>query len=371
MPQPQTALRLRQLVSDPSHTLSQVVDAVAMDPMLAAAVLRLANSPSLSRGQTITGLTTAITRIGERDLERLALASGLGAATTAPGPLGSLRRRAMQDALTGALVCERLGPALGLEPEACFIEGLLHDVGQLVALGTMELIVSQMPRVDARSTEAWLALADQHHVRLGTMVAGRWQLPGRVRQVIELHHEPEVGAADAATLTRISDSTVALLRSGASLTPSHLPWLERVPEERREELLAKLGAVPSLLAALEGERTTSDSSLVLSPAPREAPAQGLWLPARLSGNREGEALLLSPNQFLLRTKSRLPDNHLVEIRVELPEGQLQLWVRVTFSGRAGVDGVSEAEVTAFAPTPEVSERMESLWAAMELLEVAA
>ena len=96
MPQPQTALRLRKLVADPDHTLAQVVDAVKLDPMLAAAVLRIANSVNHSRGQSTTSLPAAVNRIGEKELARLALASGLGTATSQPGPLLGLRRAAMQ-----------------------------------------------------------------------------------------------------------------------------------------------------------------------------------------------------------------------------------------------------------------------------------
>lgn len=372
MPQPQTALRLRNLVADPNHTLPQVVEAVALDPMLAAAVMRLANSAGVSRGQITTSLTAAVTRIGEKDLERLALASGLGPSTTAAGPLLALRRRAMQDSLASALLCERLAPEFGLDVETCFLEGLLHDVGAIVALGTLEIIVAQRPRSAAMSAEGWLALAEQHHVELGMMLSSRWQLPVRVRQVIETHHAPQTERVDAAAVVRMSDGLLALIRQGEALTEEALPWLERVPAERRAALLARLAEVPSVLAAFEGERPAGEASpLVLAPPRAEVPPQGLWLPARLTGDRTGEALLLSATQLLIRTKQRVPDNHLAELELALPDEKLKLWVRFTFSGRVGVDGLAEAEATAFAPTREVSQRLQSLWSAMEVLEVAA
>lgn len=146
-------------MADPQHSLAQVVDAVKVDPLLAAAVLRIANSASHSRGQPTTSLFTAITRIGEKELARLALASGLGVASTGAGPLLALRRGAMQDALTSALICERLAPEFGLDAEHLFLEGLLHDVGRLVALATLELILAQHPKAPPMEPAAWLVLA--------------------------------------------------------------------------------------------------------------------------------------------------------------------------------------------------------------------
>ena len=50
LPQPQSALRLRNLVGSPRHSLKDVVAAVMLDPMLAAAVMRIANSAAFARG---------------------------------------------------------------------------------------------------------------------------------------------------------------------------------------------------------------------------------------------------------------------------------------------------------------------------------
>ncbi|MDP1829008.1 MAG: HDOD domain-containing protein [Archangium sp.] len=363
MPQPRTALRLRKLVADPEHSLTQVIDAIKVDPMLAAAVLRIANSASHARGQPTTSLSTAITRIGEKELARLALASGLGVASTGAGPLLALRRGAMQDALTSALICERLAPEFGLDAERLFLEGLLHDVGRLVALATLELILAQHPKAPPLEPEAWLALAQAHHVELGRVLAERWSLPPGVGQVIEVHHLPDDGAPDAASVVRLSDALLELLHAGFSLGESRLPWLARIEPARRGPLLEALNAIPSLVAAFEAERPAATHSAVISTAtPLEAP-RGPVFPVKVSGGRVGELMLLSARRLLLHTDAQLPDNHLEELEVQLPEGPLELWVRVTHSSGVGSNGRAEAEATLFAPTPEVALRLKDLWCA--------
>ena len=370
MPQPQSALRLRKLVADPEHSLTQLVDAIQLDPMLAAAVLRIANSASLSRGLPTTSLAAAVTRIGEKELARLALAAGLGAATSTPGPLLALRRGAMQDALTCALLCERLAPEFALDPENLFLEGLLHDVGGLVALATLELILAQHPKAAPLEAEAWEALAQTHHVELGQVLSERWALPVSVGQVIASHHLPDDGALDAAAVMRICDALLAVLKGGGALEEAELPWLARLPAGRRAPLLSALSAIPALVAAFQTEQPAVHSPAIWAPAPRPQRA-GVSFPVKVSGGRTGEVMLLSAQRLLLRTSTQLPQNHLAELEVELPELPLKLWVRVTDSTRVGADGQSDAEATPFAPTAEVARRLRQLWATASLSERAA
>ena len=371
MPQPQTALRLRKLVADPEHSLSQVVDAVKLDPMLAAAVLRIANSVNHSRGQPTTSLPAAVTRIGEKELARLALASGLGASTSQPGPLLGLRRAAMQDALTSALICELLAPEFNLDAESLFLEGLLHDVGRLVALATLELILTQHPKAPPLEAEAWQAMAQTHHVELGKVLSERWVLPAIVGQVIELHHLPDDGVPDAAAVVRLSDRVLALLHSGAPLTEAELPWLARIEPSRRAPLLEALTGVPFVVSAFETERpAATHSPLIKTPLPQRAPRTGATFPALVTGGRVGEVVLLSARQLLVRTATALPDNHLEEVELQLPDAPLKLWVRVTRSAPVAA-GLFEAEATPFAPTGEIARRLGELWTSGEHQERAA
>jgi len=370
LPQPQTAIRLRKLVADPGHSLSQVVDAVKLDPMLAAAVLRIANSVNHSRGQPTTSLISAVTRIGEKELARLALASGLGASTSQPGPLLGLRRAAMQDALTTALICELLAPEFGLDAESLFLEGLLHDVGRLVALATLELILTQHPTAPPLDADAWQALAQTHHVELGQVLSERWALPVAVGQVIGLHHLPDDGARDAASVVRLSDRILELLHSGAPLTEAGLPWLHRIEPSRQAALLEALTGVPFVVAAFETERpAASHSPLIKTPVPQAAPT-GARFPARVTGGRVGEVVMLSARRLLLRTATPLPDNHLEELEFQGPDAPMKLWVRITCSPPVA-EGHFEADATPFAPTREIAQRLQDLWAAGEPRERAA
>ena len=365
LPQPQAAIRLRNLVADPAHTRTQVVDTIKLDPMLAAAVLRVANSAAYSRGSSTGMLAFAITRIGEKELSRLALAAGLGAASNAPGPLLALRAASMHDALTSALLCERLAPEFGLEPEALFTMGLLHDVGTLVALGTLELILAQHPKAPPLEADIWLSLAQAHHLELGRVLAQRWSLPAGVAEAIERHHQPDDGARDAVSVVRLSDVLLELLNAGSSLEGS---WLSCIEASRRLKLLESLASVPALVVAFQADKPALvKSELVAKPPPVQT--DGASFPVRVTGGRIGEIVLLSECTMLLRTSTSLPENHLEEVGLALHDGVIQLWVRVTRS--TGADGRFEAEATLFDPSTSVAQRIGALFASTGAQVLAA
>src|SRR5689334_15913589 len=76
-PYPAVAMRVEEMVRREDYGLGELTRLVASDQALAADALRCANSAFYSRGGTVTSLNAAITRIGAKEVVRLALASGL------------------------------------------------------------------------------------------------------------------------------------------------------------------------------------------------------------------------------------------------------------------------------------------------------
>ncbi len=110
---PAAAFRLRRLMASDNYGVPQISEAVSSDPALAATVLRLANSPLYRpNGPPITALCRAIHRIGVRSLSTIATASGVGAQACARSPLLDLKYAVWRRAVTCALICQKLGPAV-------------------------------------------------------------------------------------------------------------------------------------------------------------------------------------------------------------------------------------------------------------------
>jgi HD-like signal output (HDOD) protein len=212
-PYPAVALRIQEVVNRKSFGLADVTRIVSADAALTADVLRCANSAMFGRGAHATTLAQAITRIGAREVMRLALSSGLAAHAQAAGSLAPLKRFAWIESVSAAGLCQELARHRGLPAEEAFVLGLLHDFGKVVATAFLERLLAAQPRVGSRPLDFWAALLERHPVAAGMAIAVEWNLPPLVAEVIALHHEgggsPE--ARPLVDLVRTCDAVVALL----------------------------------------------------------------------------------------------------------------------------------------------------------------
>jgi HD-like signal output (HDOD) protein len=252
-PFPAAVMKLSAVIQRPTHSVEDVVDVVQQDPALAASVLRVANSVYYRRDEPVTGLKRAIVRIGEKELSHLVMAAGLSRAALAAGPLSALRRQVWHEALLGATFSEVVARSLDHNPEEHFVLGLLHDVGRLVAVVTLEKLL-EGSKTEPRPSEEWWAVVEQYHVELGLVLAARWGLPAVVSDVISQHHAPKpVGQyAPSADIVAASDQLVILLQGRDTLEQDSLGivrLLERA--EQREQVAREIPLALGVVATME------------------------------------------------------------------------------------------------------------------------
>lgn len=193
-PAPTACLQLSHLLSAEDWSIAELDRVVRSDPVVTASLLRMANTVALRGREPVTTIPAAVTRLGARGVLKLAWASSTTASLTPPGPLLLLRQRAWREALVSAQVASWLAtPGLGLSPhdaETSFVMGMLHDIGRLVVLGSLEDLLRQ----DARDVpDAW-ELLESLHVPAGAVLVDAWKLPPLLAKAITDHHE--LGAAE-------------------------------------------------------------------------------------------------------------------------------------------------------------------------------
>lgn len=254
-PFPDTVLQLRKVMADPNHPRQAVVELLRRDPPMAAATLRVANTAFFRRGDPVTTLPAAILRIGENELSRLALAAGMASQANTAGPLLGLRRRALHESLTAAVVCEQLAKALGLPAEELFVAGLLHDVGTLVAISTLEGGEPPVP-LKGLGADGWWDVVQATHQKLGLVLASRWSLPSLVAECIEQHHATEL-ASELRKEVRVvmaADQLVTMLSDNPEVNEAQLEQIALLDTpELRQRIAQVLPEVPSLVLGLSGE----------------------------------------------------------------------------------------------------------------------
>ncbi len=184
-PTPHTAMQALQALKAADVDFAGVSVRISADPVLAALVLRQANSPLYAgRAGKSRSIQDALGRIGIRRMREVILSAVL--CRTAAG----MKSRAWAEMeSTHAIVCAELarslGARLGLDDEQCHTAGLLHDIGRLPLLKALEAR-GALPEQPCRDGAAEIIVECLHRV-VGQRLAASWGLPESVADAA-FHH---------------------------------------------------------------------------------------------------------------------------------------------------------------------------------------
>ncbi|MEZ4238019.1 MAG: HDOD domain-containing protein [Myxococcota bacterium] len=218
---PRTAVRVQEIAQDPQATFDALERCVAMDQVLGARVLRVANSPYYRVSREIGTLGHAISLMGFREVQRIALTVAL----LSKMETSALGEVLWQHAVQTGCVARRMARAVGLaEAGDVFVAGVLHDLGKLVLLQVYEqdyeVLLQDEPTERLPLIEAELFGVD--HAALGAMVLERWRLPRVTVRSVQNHHQlstlsdPALGRPNADLVVAVADEASHLLQDGVS-----------------------------------------------------------------------------------------------------------------------------------------------------------
>lgn len=257
-PLPEITRRLLELRADPDANALMLAEAVGLDPMLSAQLLRWANSPYYAPRNPVSTVRDAIVRALGFNLS-FSLALGLAALsplkTPNTGPLGRDRiwRHGMQCAtLMQALAREQpaeIRPASGLIELA----GVTQNIGYLL-LGHLlpehfQLLgrfIQSNPGLALPTLERFAIGVE--HTQLGGWLFEAWEMPEALQTVQRQHHNPAYSGEHQSLvlLTCLADQLLEGRGDGLGARPSE--------PETRTGLLERLGlgehACEHALAAL-------------------------------------------------------------------------------------------------------------------------
>lgn len=254
---------LRCLTQD-DVDLPQVARLVAADPVIAAKVLRIANSAFFGLPGQVDSLTQAITLLGFAGLRSLALASAvMDAFKTSPDTAWFDHEGFWRHSIATATCAQLLADWSGVNGSLAFTAGLLHDLGRLVML----TCYPQASRAACDHRQAhnlsWRD-AERHvlgfdHGQAGALLAAHWHLPPSIADSMALHHEPDHPRAGALVqLVHRADR----LAHALGLTGADDDAGPTLAADARDALATEWGDAPALFATIEERyRHTCDSLL--------------------------------------------------------------------------------------------------------------
>ncbi|MDR7415652.1 MAG: HDOD domain-containing protein [Armatimonadota bacterium] len=250
-PFPAHVVEAMQLLDDLNTSAEEVASALGRDPVLAARVLRLANSALYLRARRVATLREAVVLVGFAAVRSL-LVSAVAYDAFRPGApgYGLDRVQLWQHSLAVATVARRLAGSRERDAEAAFVAGLLHDIGKLALSSALQ---EQYPAVleavagGMDFVEAERAVLGCDHAQVGAEAARRWNLPDPLITAIAYHHRPDEpedpGLADA---VHVADALCLMLGVGVGTDQ----LLHRCSEGALRRLGLSADEIPLLLVGL-------------------------------------------------------------------------------------------------------------------------
>lgn len=189
---PKLLHELMQHFSDDNSRIEDIAKKIAMDQVISAKVLKMANSAAYRRGAEITSIEQAVIRLGFNALRSLVVASGL--MTSFRTPANFDKNKFWVDNFQVATIAKALAAdCRTIEPETAFTCALLHNIGELLIQSALpeeaSLINMSISRGSSR-IDAQREMLGYDYSQVGAELARRWSLSDTFVRAIAQQLDP-------------------------------------------------------------------------------------------------------------------------------------------------------------------------------------
>lgn len=232
---PSVAVEILQLSRNEKAGVEELADVIALDPAIAAKILKLANSAAYRRGSEVTSLARAALMLGMKAVQFLALSFSLTNGLPRRGTSGSFDYLSYWQYSVSMAVAGQELATLVQSPyrHEAFLCGLLGRFGQLVmaqAIPDHYATVLEQTQESLPTAAQEQALLGFNHHQVGSALLASWGLPHLLSDTIQFWEAPAFLPPGQNQAT----ATLCRLIQMADVT-SHVVW-----ESAKEQALQKL-----------------------------------------------------------------------------------------------------------------------------------
>jgi len=184
---PHIVMRVQRVLSDEKADATKIVRVIGSEPVLAAQLIRMANSAALNPTATpITDLRAAVTRVGVDTVRSATIAFAMHQLNEAPTlrglemQLGVLWRRSVQVASLCFVIARRL---TSVSADTALLAGLLQGIGRLYILTR-----ASRHRSLFCDAAAYQAIEHDWHLSIAAALLENW---GIADEIVQAVHESE------------------------------------------------------------------------------------------------------------------------------------------------------------------------------------
>ncbi|MBK5970110.1 MULTISPECIES: HDOD domain-containing protein [Thiorhodovibrio] len=193
---PDVALRVNQLIDEPSTRPADLAEVILYDAALSARLLRLVNSAYYARPRAIETVTQAISMIGFRPLRDLVIATfAVERFRGLPPERVNMERFWFHGVATG-LAARELAKRRGVrEGERLFLAGLLHSIGKLVFFSQCAEDYTEVLRLVDEDRQPVVAAEEKvfgfNYAELGAELLRTWRFPESIWKAVAYQLNPD------------------------------------------------------------------------------------------------------------------------------------------------------------------------------------
>jgi putative nucleotidyltransferase with HDIG domain len=185
------ALKLQKMLSDYEFTVDEVSQVANEDMSLASQMLKIANSPMYMGRTKVATIKEAVVRLGAQQVINLVIAASQAAAHSSSNEaLDRYMKEMWMHSHACALGSRWLAHSCGMHGVAdeAYLAGLLHDIGKLYLLKSIENLVNAGVISSLFDEELIQEIFEVMHVEQGYRMMQHWNFPDIYCNIISSHH---------------------------------------------------------------------------------------------------------------------------------------------------------------------------------------
>ncbi|MCW8334723.1 HDOD domain-containing protein [Vibrio paucivorans] len=182
---------LLDMVNQEEVNFVALANKISMDQVLSARLLRMANSAYFGGVRQVSSAHDAISRVGIGPVRALVVVSVL--TSTFPNVKTLNLDEYWANTFEVSVLSSKLAGISGLDPNAVFTIGILHNIGELMI---HTLVPNEVAKIEQLIEQGVDPIAAQEQVldisapSLGALLARSWQFPEEMVDAIEHFNEP-------------------------------------------------------------------------------------------------------------------------------------------------------------------------------------
>ena len=190
---PSVIVKALNIMKKPTASMKELGDIVMYDQSLTIKILALVNSAYYGFSQQISSISIALSLLGMVKVKNIIVAVAMKPMMSNQGD-----KELWKHSMRVASGCEYLANLTKImDSDEAFIAGFVHDVGKIVLhMSNEKMYAKVVTAVDegADILNAEVKYFDSNHVKTGSLLAKRWQLPILLANIISYHHTPSLSS---------------------------------------------------------------------------------------------------------------------------------------------------------------------------------